>query len=65
VAHEPTDPELAEYIARRLVALGQTAEPEFVAELIAHNRDIWVLLFRVDYDLDGLDLDNPPFAKPS
>lgn len=66
MAYEPTDRELADYIAGRLGRVDDRAiEPEFIAELIAEARDIWVLLFQIDHDPNGIDLDDPRFANPS
>ena len=66
MAYDPTDGELTEYIARRLGHIGGRAiEPHFIAEVIAENRDLWVMLFRIDHDLDALDLDELRFANPS
>jgi hypothetical protein len=31
--------------------------------LIVDHRDLWVMLFRVDHDLDALKLDDPRFAN--
>jgi hypothetical protein len=65
VTSDPTDRELADYIARRLVEMKQAAEPEFVAELIAVHREVWVALFLIDNYIEAVDLDAPPFANPA
>ena len=68
MAYEPTDRELAEYIARRLGSLGERiVEPEFIAEVMANTatRDLWLLLYQVDNDPEGIDPDDPRFAAPS
>ena len=61
---EPTDSELGAYIAGRLAPTWPeyAVQPDFLAELIAHNRDVWVMLYQVDHDLDAL-LDDPRFAN--
>ena len=64
--HDLTDGELAGYIKRRLADMGDWAEePGFIAESIAHYRDLWAMLFSVDHDLDSVDPDDPRFANPS
>jgi hypothetical protein len=50
VPYEPTDGELEAFIARRLIELGLGNLEADVGELIAHHRDVWVMLFRVDRD---------------
>lgn len=64
---EPTDSELGAYIAGRLAPTWPeyAVEPDFLAEVIADHRDVWVMLFRVDHDLDALELDDPRFAYHS
>ena len=63
--HAPIDSELAAYIAPRLAHMGNyAAEPGFIAQLIEQHRDLWVMLFRVDHDLDALELDGPRSANP-
>jgi hypothetical protein len=53
------------YIAGRLAPTwpDYAAGPDFIAELIVDHRDLWVMLFRVDHDLDALKLDDPRFAN--
>lgn len=57
--YEPSDAELAAYISKRLAHLGDHAsEPDFIADLIAHYRRYWTMLFQIDHDPDGIELDS-------
>lgn len=64
MAYEPTDRELEEYIAQRLGHIDDhDVDPQFIAEVIAESRDLWVLLFQVDHDPDSIDLNDPRFTN--
>jgi hypothetical protein len=63
LAADPTDGELAAYVARRLG--DYPADSDFVTEVIADNRDLWAMLYRIDHDLESLRLDELHDSDPS
>ena len=49
---EPSDSELAAWVREWLARTGYLADPEVAAaETVAENRDLWVVLYRIDREL--------------